>query len=144
MNVELLERRAESRICKYKVFGDKRGCLISLESNKNIPFDIKRIYYIFGSDYYATRGKHAHKNLEQVLVCVKGSCVVKLDNGESVHQVHLDSPDIGLHIKGLIWREMHSFSPDCVLMVLANNLYDPDDYIHDYEEFCRLAKAQKA
>lgn len=118
-----------------QVLGDKRGSLIALEQNKNIPFDIKRIYYIFDTKTNVSRGFHAHYNLEQVAICIKGSVTFILDDGKKRKSVLLNSPSVGLHIRGLIWREMHDFSDDCVLMVVASEHYDEADYIRDYQYF---------
>lgn len=120
--------------------GDDRGSLVALESAKNIPFEIKRVYYIFDTKSGVVRGLHAHKDLSQVMVCLKGSCRVVLDNGSTKEQVILDSPDKGLLIGSMMWREMHDFSADCVLMVLANEHYDESDYIRDYDEFLEYLK----
>ncbi|KIE19464.1 dTDP-6-deoxy-3,4-keto-hexulose isomerase [Vibrio sinaloensis] len=125
---------------KFDVLGDDRGSLISLEENKNIPFDIKRIYYIFGTKKNVSRGFHAHKNLQQVVICVKGSCRFVLDDGQRRESIVMDSPNIGLFIDNHKWREMHDFSEDCVLMVLASNYYDEMDYIRDYDEFIGMYK----
>ena len=102
----------------FKSLGDERGSLIALEGNKSVPFDIKRVYYIFGTKEGVSRGFHAHRNLKQVAVCVTGSCQFILDNGKKKEKVILDSATKGLLVEGLIWREMYDFSPDCVLMVL--------------------------
>jgi dTDP-4-dehydrorhamnose 3,5-epimerase-like enzyme len=120
---------------EFKKLGDERGSLISLEQNKNIPFEVKRIYYIFGTKEGVSRGFHAHKNLEQVAICVKGSCRFLLDNGKDKEEIVLDDPSIGLYISNVTWREMHDFSEDCVLIVLASELYDEADYIRNYSEF---------
>lgn len=120
--------------------GDNRGKLISLEENKNIPFDIKRVYYIFDTQENMVRGKHSHPHLQQVVVCTSGSCKFSLDNGKNKKIVELDSPEIGLFIGENIWREMYDFSSDCVLMVLANEYYNEDEYIRDYEEFLEKLK----
>ena len=122
-------------IIDFEIKGDERGSLIALEGNKNIPFDIKRVYYIFGTKEGVRRGFHAHKKLNQVLVCVAGSCKILLDDGKSKQDISLDNPNKGLLIESMIWREMFDFSPDCVLMVLANEVYDESDYFRDYEEF---------
>lgn len=127
-------------LIKFDNLGDRRGSLISLEENKNIPFSIKRIYYIFGTKKGEARGFHAHKNLEQVAVCLKGSVNFILDDGKSKEEYLLNSPDYGLYIKGLKWREMHDFSDDCVLMVIASELFDESDYIRNYDEFIRAIK----
>ncbi|HFD7561522.1 TPA: FdtA/QdtA family cupin domain-containing protein [Providencia rettgeri] len=120
---------------EFRTLGDDRGSLVSLEQNKNIPFDVKRIYYIFGTKKGVSRGFHAHKNLQQVAICVKGSCRFILDDGHSKEEITLNSPNIGLHINSYVWREMHDFSEDCVLIVLASELYDESDYIRDYQVF---------
>ena len=123
------------KLINLKIMGDDRGSLVSLESFKNIPFDIKRVYYIFGTKENVRRGFHAHKNLRQVAICVAGSCKFLLDDGEEKKIVLLDKNDQGLLIEGLIWREMFDFSPDCVLIVLADDYYDESDYIRNYEDF---------
>ena len=125
---------------EFSVLGDQRGSLVSLEENINIPFEIKRVYYIYGSDKGITRGFHAHKNLQQVAICVKGSCRFILDNGKLRESMVLNSPNIGLYIDNNKWREMHDFTEDCVLIVLASDYYDEDDYIRDYNEFLKVVK----
>ena len=116
-------------------FGDERGGLIAIESDQSIPFQIKRLYYIFGTQSEVSRGFHAHYNLKQIAVCVKGSCRMILDDGQHREEVWLDTPNKGLLIGDLVWREMHDFSDDCVLLVLASEHYDEADYIRDYDEF---------
>ena len=123
----------------FKPLGDERGSLVALESNKSVPFDIKRVYYIFGTKKSVSRGFHAHLNLKQVAVCVTGSCRFILDNGKQKEEIILDSATKGLLIEDLTWREMYDFSPDCVLMVLASEYYDESDYIRDYQEFLKAA-----
>ena len=124
----------------FKPLGDDRGSLVALESNKSVPFEIKRVYYIFGTQQGVSRGFHAHKNLKQLAVCVTGSCRFVLDNGKSREEIILDSSTTGLIIEDLTWREMHDFTSDCVLMVLANQHYDESDYIRDYQEFLNVVK----
>ena len=121
----------------FDIIGDNRGSLISLESMKNIPFEIKRLYYIFDNKEGVRRGFHAHKNLQQLLIAVSGSCKILLDNGQSKEEILLDSPKKGLLIKELLWREMFDFSADCVLLVLASEHYDENDYIRDYNQFLK-------
>jgi dTDP-4-dehydrorhamnose 3,5-epimerase-like enzyme len=111
-----------------------------LESHKNIPFDVKRVYYIFDTQKGVVRGKHAHRALEQIAVCIKGSCKFVLDDGEVVKEVLLNDPNKGLYIGNMIWREMHDFSEDCVLLVLASEHYDESDYIRDYTKYRDLVK----
>lgn len=117
--------------------GDERGSLVALEARRAIPFDIKRVYYIFNTKTGMARGFHAHKALKQVAVCVTGSCRIMLDDGNRKEEVLLDSPKKGLVIGDLIWREMHDFTSDCVLLVLASEYYDEADYIRDYNDFIR-------
>ena len=121
----------------FKSLGDGRGSLIALEGNKGVPFDIKRVYYIFDTKQGVSRGFHAHRNLKQVVVCVTGSCRFVLDNGKSREEIILDSAATGLVIEDLTWREMHDFSQDCVLLVLASEYYDEADYIRDYQKFLK-------
>ena len=118
--------------------GDENGLLIALEENKNIPFEIKRVYYIFDTKEGVKRGFHAHKNLEQVLVCVNGSCEILLDDGKEKSITKLENRNEGLFIEKMVWREMFNFSADCVLMVLASDYYFEDDYIRDYQKFLNL------
>jgi dTDP-4-dehydrorhamnose 3,5-epimerase-like enzyme len=125
------------QLINFQIKGDERGSLISLERGKNIPFTIKRIYYIFDTKKNVRRGYHAHKNLKQVLVCVSGSCKILLDDGSKKDMIKLDKPETALFIKGTIWREIYDFSSDCVLMVLADNFYDEEDYLRNYEDFLK-------
>lgn len=127
-------------ILNFAIMGDCRGSLIALEENKNIPFPIRRVYYIFDTKSDVIRGRHAHKSLTQILICVSGQCKILLDNGKETEIIVLDSPDKGLEINGLIWREMFDFSSDCVLMVLASEKYDECDYIRNYNDFLELVK----
>lgn len=119
----------------FQPHGDKRGQLIALEELKDIPFKIKRVYYMYDTVDGVIRGYHAHKSLEQILICIHGSCKVRLDNGMEKKVVPLERPYEGLYVANNIWREMYDFSEDAVLMVLASELYNEEDYIRDYEEF---------
>mgnify|MGYP003384448383 FL=1 len=125
-------------IIRFESLGDERGSLVALECNKSVPFDIKRIYYISGTEEGVSRGFHAHRNLKQVAVCVTGSCRFVLDNGREKEEVILEGATNGLLIEDLIWREMHDFSRDCVLLVLASEHYDELDYIRDYDVFIKM------
>ena len=124
-------------LLKFSVHGDHSGSLVALEKGADFPFDIKRVYYIWGTDKDIVRGKHAHRNLEQVVICTSGSCDFILDNGHEKATIHLDKSNVGLHIKSNIWREFTNFSPDCVVMVLASEHYDESDYIRDYDTFLK-------
>ncbi|EGR3111600.1 WxcM-like domain-containing protein [Vibrio parahaemolyticus] len=121
----------------FPIIGDERGSLIALEANKNIPFDIKRAYYLFGMHSDLPRGFHAHKSLIQVAVCLNGSCNILMDNGKQKEIVKLDSPSQGLVIDIMQWHEMSKFSNDCILLVLASDVYDESDYIRNYDAFLR-------
>ena len=123
------------RLIDLAVRGDERGSLIALEPGKEVPFHIRRAYYIFGTREGVSRGFHAHRRLTQLLVAVSGSCRLVVDDGHGRAEMVLDRPDQGLLVSGLIWREMHDFSNDCVLMVMADQSYDPSDYIRTYEDF---------
>ena len=117
--------------------GDSRGQLIPLEADgAEVPFDVKRVYYIFDTTPGTVRGKHAHRRLNQVLVCVSGACTIVCELPDGTRSEHrLDWPTKGLVIEGVVWREMKDFSKDAVLMVLASEHYDPTDYIRDYDQF---------
>ena len=124
----------------FQPHGDERGQLVSLEEFKDIPFRIKRVYYMYETDNGIVRGQHAHKSLQQILICIHGSCKVKLDNGRESKIVQLEKPYEGLYVTNNMWREMFDFSSDAVLLVLASELYDENDYIRDYEEFLSFVK----
>lgn len=125
------------QIIKYafQQHGDERGMLVALEEFNDIPFEIKRVYYMYDTKENIHRGFHAHKNLEQILVCIHGSCKVLLDNGREKKIVSLEKPYEGLYVPNNMWREMYDFSPDAVLMCLASEIYKEEDYIRDYDEF---------
>jgi dTDP-4-dehydrorhamnose 3,5-epimerase-like enzyme len=126
----------------FDVKGDERGSLIALESGADIPFEIKRAYYIFGTKYGVVRGYHAHLELKQVLVCIHGRCTIVLDNGEERCEVPLCVPNEGLFLDSLVWREMKDFSPDSVLLVFASEHYNEADYIRKYDDFLQKVKLQ--
>lgn len=119
----------------FKTMGDGRGQLVALEGGRNVPFEIRRVYYLTGMKPGQPRGFHAHRKLQQVAISVAGRCRMVLDDGRSRDETWLDNPDTGLLIGNMVWREMHDFSDDCVLLVLASELYDEADYIRDYEQF---------
>lgn len=125
------------KMLQFNALGDERGSLIALEQNNNIPFEVRRIYYIFDTKPNVVRGLHAHKNLKQVAIAIKGSCRFVLDDGKTREDVWLKSPNEGLLIDSCLWREMHDFSEDCVLMVVASEKYDESDYIRNYKEFLK-------
>lgn len=126
----------------FQRLGDGRGDLVALEigMEKAVPFDIKRVYYIYRTAEGVSRGFHAHKQLKQVAICVSGSCRMVLDNGRAREEVLLNNPAKGLLIESMTWREMHDFSGDCVLLVLASEHYSEADYIRDYDIFLEKVK----
>lgn len=124
----------------HKVLGDHRGQLVALESEVNVPFIIKRVFYIYGTQPETPRGQHSHHATQQYLIAVSGSCKVTLDDGKEKQTYELNQPHIGLFQDSLVWGEMHDFSEDCVLLVLASAHYDDTDYIRNYEEFLEQIK----
>jgi dTDP-4-dehydrorhamnose 3,5-epimerase len=131
-----------ARYLEFPIRGDKDGWLIALESERNIPFPIKRAYYIFDTQPGVRRGKHAHRSLRQAMICIAGTVDVLLDDGATHETVHLDRNDRALMLDPMVWHEMHDFSPGCVLLVLAETWYDESDYIRDYAQF-KQACAEK-
>lgn len=125
------------KLIEMEVFGDERGKLISLEGNKNVPFEIKRVYWIFDTVPNFNRGMHAHKNMEQIIVAMDGACQFVLDDGKTRETLWLNRPDIGLYIGKNMWREMKNFSYGCKLMVLASDYYDESEYIRNYDDFLK-------
>ena len=125
------------KLINMNVFGDERGKLISLESNKNVPFDIKRVYWIYDTLPDQDRGMHAHREMEQIVVAMDGACQFILDDGKTRESVWLNRPDIGLYIGKNMWREMKHFSYGCKLMVIASTHYDEKEYIRNYENFLK-------
>ena len=121
--------------------GDERGKLIPLEAGcEDVPFDVRRVYYIFDTTPGTVRGMHAHRALKQLLVCVSGACTISCEMPDGTRSTHrLDWPTKGLLIEGLVWREMSEFSKDAVLVVLASEHYDISDYIRDYAVFLKEA-----
>jgi UDP-2-acetamido-3-amino-2,3-dideoxy-glucuronate N-acetyltransferase len=128
------------RLHELPIIRDARGSLSFAEYEKTLPFLAKRYFIVFDVGEGQTRGGHAHSTAHQLLVCVKGSCVVALDDGKVRDEVSLDRPELALYIPPRIWATQRQFSRDAVLMVLASGVYDPDEYIKDYNEFLRGAK----
>lgn len=122
-------------ITKYNVHTDKWGKLVALEGNGDIPFNIKRVYYIYGVEEKVRRGFHSHKKLEQVLICVNGSVKILLKTPEKEEIVILNRPNEGLYIGPNVWREMYDFEDDAVLLVLASDHFKPSDYIREYDKY---------
>lgn len=124
------------KIINFKDLGDERGNLVVIEGEgMDIPFDIKRVFYIYGSDDTVVRGQHANRETEFLLVNVGGKSKVRVDNGEESVVVELDRPGMGLYLPPMLWKDMYDFSPDSILLVLASRHYDGKEYIRNYEDY---------
>jgi dTDP-4-dehydrorhamnose 3,5-epimerase-like enzyme len=130
----------EIKKIQFPTYQNETGTLSFFEAERHIPFDIRRVYYIYDVQGNSRRGFHAHRALEQVLLCIHGSCKILLDNGKEQETVLLDKPNEGLIVENPIWREMYDFSPGAVLLVMASQYYDEADYIRDYDEFLAYMK----
>ena len=128
MNYQLLE---------FDQKGDNRGHMVIVESLKDIPFELKRIFYIYGSDADVVRGQHANRNSEFVLINVSGTSKVKVDDGKKIEIIELSKPHTGVYLPKMLWKEMYDFSEDSVLLVLTNTYYDSKEYIRDYDEYLK-------
>jgi len=126
------------KILEFPELGDDRGHLVVVEGKKNIPFEIKRIFYLFGSDQYVVRGQHANRFSEFCLINVRGTSKVKvMDRTGNEKIFNLDRPHKGIYIPAMIWKDMYNFSSDSVLLVLSNEYYDKNEYIRNYEDFIK-------
>lgn len=139
----------ENRLDKVKhlsfpQLGDERGHLVVVEGEQDIPFDIKRVFYIYGSDSNVIRGQHANKETEFVLINVSGKSKVRVDDGLGNERVfNLDKPHEGIYIPRMVWKDMYDFSPDSVLLVLASEHYDANEYIRDFEEYRAISRENR-
>lgn len=125
------------KLIEMPVHGDRRGKLVAVEALQDVPFEIKRVYYMFDTLPNESRGFHAHKNLEQIIIAMDGACRFVLDDGKKREEVLLNRPDVALYIGPGMWREMHDFSYGCKLVVLASEHYDEREYIRNYDEFLK-------
>ena len=124
------------KMLSFKQNGDDRGHLVVIEGNKDVPFDIKRIFYIYGSDTNVIRGQHANRENEFVLVNVAGKSKVKVYDGKGNEAIFiLNRPHTGIYLPTMVWKDMYDFSEDSVLLVLASEAYNPNEYIRNYDEF---------
>ena len=125
---------------EFSRLGDERGNLVVLEGNSDVPFDIKRVFYIFGTQKNVIRGQHANRKTEFVLVNLAGTSSVRvIDCLGNAKEFVLDKPHMGLYIPSMIWKDMYDFSEDSILLVLASETYDPKEYIRNLEDFCEGA-----
>ncbi len=127
------------KMLEFRRRGDERGHLVIVEGGMDIPFEIKRTFYIYGSDPDVVRGQHANKVSEFVLINVAGTSKVKVKDGEGNEVIYcLNRPHTGIYLPNMVWKDMYDFSRDSVLLVLASTHYDPNEYIRDYETFVKL------
>ena len=122
--------------------GDKRGNLVVIEGSKDIPFEIKRVFYMYGTDSEMIRGSHANRKSEFVLINVAGRTKVKIDDGFSTAIIELNKPRMGIYIPTMLWKDMYDFSSDAVLLVLASEHYNADEYIRDYKEYKEIVEKE--
>jgi len=132
----------DCRLVNLPKFVDPRGNLSFVEGGVHIPFDFKRVYYLYGLAKGATRAGHGHRNLKQFMIALAGSFTVEIDDGERVKVFKLDRPDVGLLIPPMMWRDLNSFSEGAVCMVLASDVYDEADYFRDRAQFINAVKTQ--
>lgn len=125
----------QCRVLNFGDLGDERGKLVVVEGNMDIPFEIKRVFYIYGSDNEVVRGQHANRESEFVLINVGGTSKVRIDNGHSEAVIELNKPMMGLYIPTMVWKDMYDFSEDSILLVLASTHYDGNEYIRNYDDY---------
>lgn len=125
---------------KFRTVTDSRGNLMVVEGLQDVPFSIARVYYLWGMSPDGKRGGHAHRKLREVAICLRGACDFAIDDGIQKSVYRLDSPDCGLYLGEMVWRDMLNFTSDCLIAVFADSQYDENDYIRDYEEFQELLR----
>ena len=130
------------QMLEFAQHGDERGHLVVVEGMKDVPFEIKRMFYIYGSDANVVRGRHANRRSEFVLINVAGQSKVRVDDGRGNEAVFsINRPHTGLYLPRMVWKDMYDFSEDSVLLVLSNEAYDPTEYIRDYDAFVKEVNA---
>ncbi|MBQ6217593.1 MAG: FdtA/QdtA family cupin domain-containing protein [Erysipelotrichaceae bacterium] len=135
-----MDLKEKCPVLHFNDLGDERGKLVVIEGNESIPFDIKRVFYIYGSDDTVVRGQHANRDSEFVLINVAGTSKVRITDGTEEFVVELNKPMMGVYIPKMIWKDMYDFSSDSVLLVLASTHYDGKEYIRDYQEYLKEIK----
>lgn len=134
----------EAQMLEFPQNGDERGQLVIVEGQQDIPFDIKRIFYIYGSDKTVVRGKHANRITQFVLINVAGQCKVKVCDGKGNEAIFLlNRPHTGIYLPRMVWKEMYDFSEDSVLLCLASEHYDASEYIREYDEYRRIVNEEE-
>ena len=132
------------KLMEFPQRGDDRGHLVIVEGKQDVPFDIKRCFYIYGSEHDVVRGQHANRRSEFVLINVAGTSKVKVKDGEGNEAIFcLNRPHTGIYLPTMVWKDMYDFSEDSVLLVLASTNYDPTEYIRDYDEFVQIIKNEE-
>ena len=130
-------------ILNFADLGDERGKLVVVEGGQAIPFDIKRVFYIYESDSTVVRGQHANRESEFVLINVSGKSKVRITDGTEEFIVELNKPMMGVYIPKMIWKDMYDFSSDSVLLVLASTHYDGKEYIRNYDDYLKIMKEEQ-
>jgi len=144
---DLFPRQMNIRNCRIielpRIVDSRDGIISVAEARRHVPFDIRRVYYIYGLDYFhSIRGLHAHRRLEQALFCINGSVRIDLDDGWRQASIKLDRPNMGLYLGAELWHKMGGFAHNCILLVLASDYFDESDYIRSYEEFLNLVRSR--
>ena len=134
--------REKCPVLQFRDLGDERGKLVVIEGAQAIPFEIKRVFYIYDSDATVVRGQHANRESEFVLINVAGRSKVRITDGKEEFVVELNKPMMGVYIPKMIWKDMYDFSPDSVLLVLASTHYDGGEYIRNYEDYLNIMNAK--
>ncbi len=138
-----MSRYVGAQMLEFSQNGDERGYLVAVEGNKDIPFDIARIFYIYGSDPDVVRGQHANRRTQFVLINVAGSCKVKVLDGKGNEAVFvLNRPHTGIYLPTMVWKDMYDFSEDSVLLCLASEHYDATEYVRNYDEFVKMVNEE--
>lgn len=125
----------QAKLIEFIQRGDENGYLVAIENGREIPFDIKRVFYIYGTNGDIVRGQHSNRKSEFVLICLSGSAKVRVDYGDKEEVYELNVPNKGLYVPQMLWKDMYDFSSDAVLLVLSNELYDAEEYIRDKQEY---------
>lgn len=131
------------KVLEFSEFGDERGNLVVIEEKQDIPFKIKRVFYMYGTDSTMVRGSHANRKTEFVLINISGEAKIKLDDGFSRTIVELNKPRMGIYVPPMLWKDMYDFSENSVLLVLASEHYDDSEYIRDYDEYLNEIRKNK-